>query len=94
MKKERKSKYFIVLLVFTVIVTLSTLFGERGLLHLYDLSKKRDAVISYNDALKEANRNLKNKSELLKNNDHYIEKIARKELGMVGSGEIVYHFED
>ncbi len=94
MKKEIKSKYVIILLIFTVIVTLSTLFGERGLLHLYDLSKKRNSIVSYNDALRKANRDLKKKTELLKNDDHYIEKVARKELGMVGSGEIVYHFED
>ncbi len=94
MKKEIKSKYVIILLIFTVIVTLSTLFGERGLLHLYDLSKKRNSMVNYNNALKESNRDLKKKTELLKNDNHYIEKVARKELGMVGSGEIVYHFED
>ncbi len=94
MKKEIKSKYVIILLIFTVIVTLSTLFGERGLLHLYELSKKRNSMVNYNNALKESNRDLKKKTELLKNDNHYIEKVARKELGMVGSGEIVYHFED
>ncbi|MEE8423450.1 MAG: septum formation initiator family protein [Thermodesulfobacteriota bacterium] len=94
MKKEKNSKYIIILLVFTVIVTLSTLFGERGLLHLYDLSKKRNSIINDNNALKETNRDLKKKIELLKNDNHYIEKVARKELGMVGRGEIVYHFEN
>ncbi len=51
-------------------------------------------MIEYNNALKESNRDLKNKTELLKNDNHYIEKVARKELGMVGSGEIIYHFEE
>jgi cell division protein FtsB len=94
MKREKHSKYIIILLIFTVIVTLSTLFGERGLLQLYDLSKKRNSIIKYNNTLKEANRDLEKKIELLKSDEHYIEKVARKELGMVGSDEIVYHFGD
>ena len=94
MKREKHSKYIIILVVFTVIVTLSTLFGERGLLQLYELSKNRNSIIKHNNTLKEANRDLAKKIELLKNDDHYIEKVARKELGMVGSEEIVYHFVD
>ena len=94
MKRDKHSKYIVILVIFTVIVTLSTLFGERGLLELYDLSKKRNSIINNNNTLKETNRDLEKKIELLKNDDHYIEKVARKELGMVGSDEIVYHFGD
>jgi cell division protein FtsB len=94
MKKEKHTKYVIILIVFTVIVTFSTLFGEKGLLQLYNLSKKRNSIIEHNSTLKDENRQLGEEIELLKNDDKYIEKIARRELGMVGKGEIVYHFKD
>ena len=40
----------------------------------------------------DVNRALKQEINLLKTDRNYIEALARKELGMVGDGEVVYQF--
>ena len=91
-KRRRYSRY--ILLLFAIIVIVSALFGERGLLRLYYLTKERDSIVEYNRSLIEANQHLKEEIDLLEDDYRYIEKIARKELGMIGEGEVVFHFGD
>ena len=88
-----KRKYFISLSLFVAIVGLLTIFGDRGLIRVYKLSKERDSIKNYNEKIKAENTAMKEEMELLKNDDKYIELIARKELGMVGRNELVYQFE-
>ena len=88
-----KKKYFISLSLFVAIVGLLTIFGDRGLIRVYKLSKERDSIKNYNEKIKAENTAMKEEMELLKNDDKYIELIARKELGMVGRNELVYQFE-
>ena len=88
-----KKKYFISLSLFVAIVGLLTIFGDRGLIRVYKLSKERDSIKNYNEKIKAENTAMKEEMELLKNDDKYIELIARKELGMIGTNELVYQFE-
>ncbi len=88
-----KKKYFISLSLFVAIVGLLTIFGDRGLIRVYKLSKERDSIKNYNEKIKAENTAMKEEMELLKNDDKYIELIARKELGMIGRNELVYQFE-
>ena len=88
-----KKKIFISLSLFVAIVGLLTIFGDRGLIRVYKLSKERDSIKNYNEKIKAENTAMKEEMELLKNDDKYIELIARKELGMVGRNELVYQFE-
>lgn len=88
-----KKKYFISLSLFVAIVGLLTIFGDRGLIRVYKLSKERDSIKNYNEKIKAENTAMKEEMELLKTDDKYIELIARKELGMIGRNELVYQFE-
>ena len=88
-----KKKIFISLSLFVAIVGLLTIFGDRGLIRVYKLSKERDSIKNYNERIKAENTAMKEEMELLKTDDKYIELIARKELGMVGRNELVYQFE-
>jgi len=88
-----KKKYFISLSLFVAIVGLLTIFGDRGLIRVYKLSKERDSIKNYNERIKAENTAMKEEMELLKTDDKYIELIARKELGMIGRNELVYQFE-
>jgi len=88
-----KRKYFISLSLFVAIVGLLTIFGDRGLIRVYKLSKERDSIKNYNERIKAENTAMKEEMELLKTDDKYIELIARKELGMIGTNELVYQFE-
>ena len=69
MKKDKHTKYIVILIIFAFIVTLSTLFGERGLLKLYHLSKERNAITQQNISLMEANQDLKKIIKLLKSEE-------------------------
>ena len=88
-----KKKIFISLSLFVAIVGLLTIFGDRGLIRVYKLSKERDSIKNYNEKIKAENTAMKEEMELLKTDDKYIELIARKELGMIGRNELVYQFE-
>ena len=43
--------------------------------------------------LEEENQKLKEEVKRLQNDKRYIEEVARKELGMVKEGEIIYQFD-
>ena len=65
------------------------LFAENGLVDLHSLRKERDRLIEKNENLARDNLDLYNEIERLKNDDKYIENIARQELGMIGKDEII-----
>ncbi|MBI3754908.1 MAG: septum formation initiator family protein, partial [Deltaproteobacteria bacterium] len=76
-----------------VIIIALTIFGDRGLVRVYKLSKERDSIKNYNEKIQAENSSMRNEIERLKADDKYIEMIARKELGMIGKNEVVYHFK-
>jgi len=90
---RKKKWYFIPLLVFVVITAWLTIFGNRGLIRVYKLSKERDSINVYNGKLKAENDVLGEEIQRLKADNKYIEMIARKEMGMIGKNEMVYQFE-
>ena len=90
---RKKKWYFIPLLVFVVITALLTIFGNRGLIRVYKLSKERDSLKAYNGKIKTENDALGEEIQRLKTDNKYIEMIARKEMGMIGKNEVVYQFE-
>lgn len=93
LKIGKGKKYFIPLLLFVVIIVLLTIFGDRGLVRVYKLSKENNSMKDYNAKIKAENSAMREEIERLKTDDKYIEMIARKELGMVGKDEVVYRFE-
>ncbi len=91
--RRKKKIYFIPLLIVVAIIGLLTIFGDRGLISIYKLSKERDSIKDYNEKIKEKNIAMRDEIQRLKTDDRYIEMIARKEFGMVGKNELVYQFE-
>lgn len=90
---RRKKIYLSPLLIVIAIIALLTIFGDRGLIRIYKLSKERDSIKTYNEQIRAENAAMKDEIHRLKTDDKYIEVIARKELGMVGKNELVYQFE-
>jgi len=80
-------------LIVIAIIALLTIFGDRGLVRIYKLSKDRDSIKAYNEKIKEENTAMRDEIQRLKTDDKYIEMVARKELGMIGKNEVVYQFE-
>ncbi len=64
-------------------------FAENGLVDLNYLRKERDRLVEINESLARDNLVLYNEIERLKNDDKYIENIARQELGMIGKNEMI-----
>ena len=69
-------------------------FGSGGLVDLYSLSLERDGIVEFNRELARENRTLEKKVERLKTDTRYIGRIARSELGMIGTNEVIYRIED
>ncbi len=82
--------YVLALLLFAF--SLFTSFGDRGLLHLWRLSEERRRLGEKNFRLHQENEILREKISRVRHDDHYLEKMAREDLGFVGPGEIVYQF--
>jgi cell division protein FtsB len=69
------------------------IFSDNGLADLKALQKERDSLVEKNEKLTRENLSLYREIDRLKNDPEYIENVARKELGFVGKGEIVFKIE-
>ena len=89
----RKKRFILLILSFFLILGFFTFFGDKGILHLLRLRKEFARIKEVNIKIEEENRKLKEEVRRLRYEKRYIEEIARKELGMVKEGEIIYQFD-
>ncbi len=76
-----------------VLLSLVTLVGERGALHLWRLRGEKVRLDEQNYRLQKENESLRQRVQGIRNDDDYLEKLAREELNMTRPGEIVYRFQ-
>lgn len=76
-----------ILILFSMLLLI--VFAENGLVDLNFLRKERDRLVEKNEGFARDNLVLYKEIERLKNDDKYIENIARQELGMIGKNEII-----
>jgi cell division protein FtsB len=69
-----------------------TAAGERGALHLWRLRTEKAKLDEENYRLQKDNEDLRQRISKLRNDNFYLEKIAREELNLVRPGEIIYRF--
>lgn len=91
-KLKRKHLLLLSLLLF-LLLGLLTIFGDKGILHLFRLQRELARIREMNVKMEEENRKLKEQVRRLQNEKRYIEEIARKELGLVKEGELIYQFD-
>ena len=89
---QRWPAYLIGLLI--VLLSLVTIIGERGALHLWRLRGEKSRLDEQNYRLQKENEALRQRISRIRNNDNYLEKIAREELNLVRPGDIVYRFQN
>jgi cell division protein FtsB len=89
----KKRRLLILILVILMILGSLTVFGEKGILQLLRLQKEFARIQAKNTELEEENQKLREEVKRLQTDKRYIEEIARKELGMVKEGEIIYQFD-
>ena len=93
-KSEMKKKRLLILVLISLLILgILTFFGEKGIFHLFRLQKELARIKEKNVKLEEENQKLKEEVKRLQSDKRYIEEIARKELGMVKEGEIIYQFD-
>jgi cell division protein FtsB/cell division protein DivIC len=89
----KKRRIFILIILFLLIFGSLTFFGEKGIFNLLRLRKEVARIKEKNSQLEGENQRLKEEIKRLQSDKRYIEEIARKELGMVKEGEIIYQFD-
>lgn len=77
-----------------IIMMFLTIFGNKGFMDYRVLKEKQAALEETNECIISENEELKREIMLLKTDLRYIESVARRELGMVKKGDIVYQFID
>jgi cell division protein FtsB/cell division protein DivIC len=88
-----KKRFLLLILIPLLILGALTFFGEKGILHLIRLQKEAAKIKESNIKLEEENQKLREEVKRLQRDRRYIEEIARKELGLVKEGEIIYQFD-
>jgi cell division protein FtsB len=81
-------------LLLYALLAVSTLVGERGVLHLQELRQEQRTLEAEAFTLLRENADLRDRIARMKTDDDFLEKMAREKLGLVRKGEFVYHFGD
>jgi len=77
-----------------VLLASITVVGERGVLHLWRLRGEQSRLDEQNFRLQKENEALRQRIYRIRNDNAYLEKLAREELNLVRPGEIVYRFSN
>lgn len=80
------------LIVFVLLMSMLITFGKRGLIDNYTMKERLTALKKTNYEITLENRELSRKVTLLRDDLHYIEMIARNEIGMVRTGDLIYRY--
>ncbi|MGE5302932.1 MAG: FtsB family cell division protein [Alphaproteobacteria bacterium] len=75
-----------------VLLSLYTIVGDRGAIHLWRLQGEKAKLDEQNYRLHRDNEALRQRILRLRNDDAYLEMIAREELNLVRPGEVIYRF--
>ena len=89
----RKRKILLLILSLFLVLGFLTLFGDKGVFHLFRLQKELTRIREVNRKIEGENQKLKEEVRRLRHEKRYIEEIARRELGLVKEGEIIYQFD-
>ena len=75
-----------------LLLSVVTVIGERGALHLWRLRGEKRQLDEQNYRLQKENDALRQRIARIRDDDRYLEKLAREELNLVRPGEVVYRF--
>lgn len=95
MKKENiepknSNRNLSIFLLIVLVIALFAVFGDKGFVEVYRLSSDKDSIVESNRVLSEENSKIKGKISRLETDDKYIAEIAKKDLGMVATDEVIY----
>jgi cell division protein FtsB len=82
--------YLLGLFILSLLVL--SILGERGAFHLWRLRGEKVKLDEENYRLQKENETLRQRISMLRNDNFYLEKMAREDLNLVRPGEIIYRF--
>ena len=91
--KGYNKKVLVTILLLVSVMIFFTFFGDKGLLQVYRLRRELREIERVDMGLRQENERLIGEIDNLRTNKKYIEELARRELGLVKKGEIVYQFD-
>ncbi len=86
-------RILVLIMVLFLILSFFTFLGDNGIVHLLRLKKELARIQEANVKMEEENRKLREEVRRLQHEKRYIEEIARRELGLVKEGEVIYQFD-
>jgi cell division protein FtsB len=92
MKLPFQKKIYLIPAGCIVFILFFTVFGDKGLLRIYELKQDKTRINSRLSDAKNENEKLKLDIAALKTDRRYLESIARKDFGLVRSNEVIYQF--
>ncbi|TMA55644.1 MAG: septum formation initiator family protein [Deltaproteobacteria bacterium] len=75
-----------------VMLSLVTVVGKHGALHLWQLRGEKDRLDEQNFRMQKENAILRDRVYRIRNDNAFLEKVAREELNLVRPGEVIYRF--
>ena len=79
------------LLVIILVMLGYAVFGNRGVIRIVKAERQKQELQAQLTALQQEQQELREEIDRLKNDKDYWEQLARKKLGMVREGELIYH---
>jgi cell division protein FtsB len=92
LNKKDFLKIAFIILLFLCLVTAWLAFGDSGFIHLYRMDKERQVYQEKIRKLEQANQELLEQISKFRSDKEYIDAEARRELGLVREGELIYRF--
>ena len=86
---KKQSIFFTIAVALMFSLLFFIIFGEHGFIDLNSLKSEQNRLSEENDQLNQTNLTLSIEIDRLKHDPHYIESVARQELGMVGKNELI-----
>jgi len=91
--KAYNKRFLVTILLLVSVMIFFTFFGDKGLLQVYRLRRELKEIERDNKELRQENDRLRAEIDNLRTDRKYIEELARRELGLVKKGEIIYQFD-
>ena len=85
-------KMYIIPLGCLAFILFFTVFGDKGLLRIFELKQDKNKIEARLADSKTENEKMKREIVALKSDRRYLESIARKDFGLVRSNEVIYQF--
>ncbi|HEY5672853.1 MAG TPA: septum formation initiator family protein [Malonomonas sp.] len=82
------------LLIIIMIMLGYAVFGSRGVLRILQAERQQQQLQAELQELQQEKQLLREEIERLRTDKEYWEQLARKKLGMVREGELIYHLPD